>query len=96
MASLTGSIKVENFPTLGTKIKTDKNLNFVERVMKSRSAVWTSPKGSWLAYMKLNNSKVSGYFYPSLGSLDSHEEHVKIRYAKVLQITLYGVNVEAF
>ena len=96
MASLTGSIKVENFQTLGTIIKIDKNLNFVERIMKSRSAFWTSPKGSWLAYMKLNNSKVSGYFYPRFESLDSHKEHVKIRYAKVLLITLYGVNIEAF
>ena len=56
--------------------------------MNSRSAIWPSLKGSWLAYLKLNNSKVSNFFYPSFGSLNFHEEHVKIKYAKVGQMVL--------
>ena len=69
-----------------------KSLNFVERIIKSRSAVWPSPKGSWLGYLKLNNSKV--VLYPGFESLDNLEEHVKFRYAKVALIILYSLNSE--
>ena len=60
--------------------------------MKSRSAVWPSPKGSWLGYLKLNNSKVGSVSYPKFESLDFLEEHVKIKYAKVALIIVYNIH----
>ena len=94
MESQTGSIKVDSSQGLGILSLTLINPNFVERIMKSRSAIWPSPKGSWLGYLKLNNSKVGSVLYPSFESLDILEEYFKIRYAKVALIISYSLNSE--
>ena len=83
MELLIGSMEVDSFEGSCIIIQILTNLHFVERIMKSRSAVWPSPKGSWLGYLKLNNSKVGSISYPIFESLDFLEEDFKIRYAKV-------------
>ena len=84
--SQTGFIEVDRFRLKCIKNKKRKKFIVSERIMKSRSAIWPSPKGSWLAYLKLNNSKVSSFFYPNFGSLSFLEDPIKMKYAKVDQI----------
>ena len=83
MELLIGSMEVDSFEGSSIIIQILTNLHFVERIMKSRSALWPSPKGSWLGYLKLNNSKVGSISYPIFESLDFLEEDIKIKYAKV-------------
>ena len=89
MESQIGFIEVDRFTLKHKKKQKEKKYIVSERIMKSRSAIWPSPKGSWLGYLKLNNSKVGSVLYPRFESLDILGEQVKIRYAKVALIDSY-------
>ena len=65
--------------------------NFSEKVLYTQSSLWLSNTGQWLAYLKLNNSKITTLSYPDVENDNSNENEDRLRYAKVsLRIASIG------
>ena len=58
-----------------------------ERVLQSTSSMWLSEGGTWLAYLKLNDSLLSSVSLPSLDP-DRQED---LRYPKVCKAVIIRV-----
>lgn len=54
---------------------------YEEEVFGSNSALWWSPDGSFIAYLKSNESEVPIFTYPIYGS-GAYPEQVQVKYPK--------------
>ena len=63
-------------------------INISERVLKSQSSLWLSDTGTWLAFLKLNDSRIGTLSFPDIENDKANEREEGMRYAKVLQIKL--------
>ena len=59
------------------------HFSFLARILRSSSAIWISNSGNWMAFMKLNDSKICSISYPDLETGSEEEKQEGLRYAKV-------------
>lgn len=71
---------------------------YKERVLQTQSSLWLSNTGQWMAYLKLNNSKITTLSYPNLESGNSNENDDRLRYAKsdgeIPGVSLQVINIK--
>ena len=56
--------------------------SFTESVLRSRSALWLSQDSKWMAFLQLNDTKVSSISYKQLGT-NIDQQPRELKYAKV-------------
>ena len=55
-----------------------------ESVLRSQSALWLSKDSKWMAFLQLNDSKVSSISYKQL-SINTNQAMGELKYAKVCE-----------
>jgi len=69
------------------------------RILRSSSAIWISNSGNWMAFMKLNDSKICSISYPDLETGSEEEKQEGLRYAKsdgeVPMVSLHVFNLKS-
>lgn len=56
---------------------------YEEEVLESHDAMWFSPTGAYLAFIKFNDSLVPEYPFPKYNPPNSYPENIAVKYPKV-------------
>jgi len=70
---------------------------YKERVLKSQSSLWLSDTGTWLAFLKLNDSRIGTLSFPDIENDKANEREEDMRYAKsdgeIPGVSLHVINI---